>query len=154
MPRSIPRRAAPPADLGIGEIAARTGLSVSALRFYEARGLVRPIRTQGGQRRYRRADLRRVSFLMIATELGFTLAEIRKVLAGLPDNRTPTVRDWTRIGAGFRTELDRRITVMQRLRDRLDSCIGCGCLSLATCRLHNPGDAAAEGGAGPRLVRE
>jgi MerR family redox-sensitive transcriptional activator SoxR len=91
---------------------------------------------------------------MIATDLGFTLAEIRKVLAGLPDNRTPTVHDWTRIGEAFRAELDRRITVMQRLRDRLDGCIGCGCLSLATCRLHNPDDEAAEGGAGPRLVRE
>ena len=154
MPRAIPRRAAPPADLGIGEIAQRTGLSVSALRFYEARGLVRPIRTAGGQRRYRRADLRRVSFVMIATELGFTLAEVRAVLAGLPDGRAPTVRDWTRIGAGFRAELDRRITVMQRLRERLDGCIGCGCLSLGTCRLHNPDDEAATGGAGPRLFRE
>jgi MerR family redox-sensitive transcriptional activator SoxR len=148
------KRQVPKPDLGIGEIAERTGLSVSALRFYEAEGLVRPIRTSGGQRRFRRADLRRISFVKIATELGFTLAEIRGVLAGLPDGRAPNARDWTRIGREFRAELDRRIGVMQRLRERLDGCIGCGCLSLKTCRLHNPADEAAAEGAGPRLLRE
>ena len=148
MPRPLP------ADLGIGEIAARTGLSVSALRFYEAKGLLRPIRSLGGQRRYRRADIRRISFVKIAADLGFTLAEIRAVLAGLPEGRAPNARDWTRIGTGFRAELDRRIAVMQRLRARLDGCIGCGCLSLKTCALHNPDDEAAAGGSGPRLFRE
>lgn len=142
------------ADLGIGEIAARTGLSVSALRFYEDKGLVHPIRSSGGQRRYRRADIRRLSFVMIASDLGFTLGEIRDVLDGLPEGRPPNAGDWNRIGAEFRAELDRRIVVMQRLRARLDGCIGCGCLSLKTCALLNPGDEAARGGAGPRLFRE
>jgi MerR family transcriptional regulator, redox-sensitive transcriptional activator SoxR len=143
-----------PADLGIGEIARRTGLPLSTLRFYEAKGLVRPIRSDGGQRRYRRADIRRISFVMIAADLGFTLAEIRGVLAGLPEGRAPNARDWTRISTAFRTELDRRIAVMQRLRARLDGCIGCGCLSLKTCRLLNPDDEAADGGPGPSLMRE
>jgi MerR family redox-sensitive transcriptional activator SoxR len=140
-------------DLGIGEIAARTGLSVSALRFYEAKGLVRPIRTSGGQRRYRRADLRRISFVMIASGLGFTLTEIRAVLDRLPEGRAPNARDWSRIGADFQAELDRRIVVMQRLRDRLDGCIGCGCLSLKRCALHNPGDVQGTEGTGPGLYR-
>jgi len=143
----------PPRDLGIGEVAARTGLSVPALRFYETQGLVRPVRSAGGQRRYLRADIRRLSVVMIATDLGFTLAEIRAVLDRLPDGRTPTARDWTRIAAGFRAELDRRIDGMQRLRDRLDGCIGCGCLSLQRCRLLNPDDAAAAEGPGPALLR-
>lgn len=142
------------ADLGIGDIAARTGLTVSALRFYEAKGLVRPVRTAGGQRRFRRADIRRISFVMIASDLGFSLAEIRAVLDRLPDGRTPSARDWARIGSDFRAELDRRVEKMTKLRDRLDGCIGCGCLSLKTCALHNPGDEASAGGAGPRLFRD
>lgn len=139
--------------LTIGEVSARTGLSVSAIRFYEEQELVFPTRSAGGHRLFERSDIRRLSFVMVAQDLGFPLATIRRELAGLPRNRAPTKADWTRIGRGFRKALDDRIARMELLRDRLDGCIGCGCLSLKTCRLHNPGDAAGRLGPGPRNLQ-
>ena len=136
----------------IGRLAARTGVAVSAVRFYDERGLVRAYRSEGGRRMFRRSDIRRVSFIRIAQQFGFTIREIGEVLANLPDGRTPTEADWRRIGEGFRAELDRRIETLTRLRDDLDGCIGCGCLSLRRCALYNPGDAAAAKGAGPRYL--
>lgn len=138
--------------LPIGQIARRTGLAVSAIRFYEDQGLVFPIRTLSGQRHFRRSDIRRLSFVRIAQQLGFSIAEIREQLSLLPEARTPTRRDWERISRGFRVVLDARIAAMTGLRDRLDDCIGCGCLSLDRCRLHNPEDLAAQRGNGPRFL--
>ncbi|GGH35229.1 MerR family transcriptional regulator, redox-sensitive transcriptional activator SoxR [Cribrihabitans marinus] len=138
--------------LSIGALARRTGLAVSAIRYYEAQGLIAPWRNPGGQRRFQRADIRRLSFVMIAQQFGLSLPQIREVLAGLPQGRTPTPEDWARIGAGLRTHLDQRIETLVRLRDNLDGCIGCGCLSLPNCALYNPGDRANERGAGPRYL--
>lgn len=138
--------------LTIGQVAERTGLAVSAIRFYEEKGLVGPDRNAGGQRRYQRADIRRLSFVMISQQLGFSLAEIQKLFRSLPDGRTPTKSDWTRIGKSFRTSLDTRIRQMEMLRDKLDGCIGCGCLSLTSCTLYNPDDRAGGRGAGPRYL--
>ncbi len=138
--------------LSIGDLARRTGLSVSAIRFYETKGLIAPMRNQGGQRRFLRSDIRRLSFVMIAQRLGFSIAEIRDKLQSLPDQRTPSAADWRRISRAFRDELDARIALMTRMRDRLDGCIGCGCLSLKNCALYNPDDAAAANGAGPRYL--
>jgi MerR family redox-sensitive transcriptional activator SoxR len=138
--------------LTIGEVAARTGLAVSAIRHYEAEGLVAPARNAGGQRRFDLSDIRRLSFVMIAQAMGFPLAEIRAQLAILPEGRPPTKADWTRIATGFRGTLDARIAALTALRDRLDGCIGCGCLSLAACRLHNPADRARRNGPGPRYL--
>ncbi|MEM9477442.1 MAG: redox-sensitive transcriptional activator SoxR [Pseudomonadota bacterium] len=136
----------------IGEVAQRTGLAVSAIRFYEEMGLVRPGRTAGGQRVFERADIRRLSFVMIAQRLGFSIADIRTALSSLPDERTPTKADWTRLSLRFRSALDTRIQGLTELRDRLDGCIGCGCLSLDLCQLHNFDDIAAANGTGPRYV--
>ena len=138
--------------LAIGQVAKRTGLSVSAIRFYETRGLVTPIRDAGGQRRYLPSDIRRLSFVLIAQQLGFSLEDICLALKGLPEGRTPTKRDWTRISQSFRQALQDRINMMTRVRDRLDGCIGCGCLSLTKCRLYNPADRASRLGAGPRYL--
>ncbi|MEM7220677.1 MAG: redox-sensitive transcriptional activator SoxR [Pseudomonadota bacterium] len=138
--------------LGIGEVAQRTGLSVPTIRFYETEGLVQPVRSAGGQRRFLRSDLRRLSFVLIAQRLGFSLQEIRERLDGLPRQRTPTQRDWARISREFRAELQARIDGLTLLRDRLDGCIGCGCLSLKRCALYNPQDRAQGLGAGPRYV--
>ncbi|MBI1393517.1 MAG: redox-sensitive transcriptional activator SoxR [Alphaproteobacteria bacterium] len=138
--------------ISIGNLAARTGVAVSALRFYEERGLVRPVRDGGGRRRFRRSDVRRVSFVIAAQRLGFALSEIEAQLAALPNGRTPTVRDWERIAAGFRADINERIDRLVDLRDRLASCIGCGCLSLKKCALYNPQDAAGEKGPGPRFL--
>lgn len=138
--------------LPIGYLAARTGLAVSAIRHYEAEGLIHPWRNASGQRRYARADLRRLSFVMIAQQLGFTLAEIRVELDRLPKGRAPSKADWARISRGFRVHLDARIAMLTRLRDNLDGCIGCGCLSLEKCALYNPGDRAAQKGTGPRFL--
>ncbi len=143
----------PPAGLlSIGELARRTGLSVSAIRFYEARGLLTAIRTSGNQRRFPRADIRRLSFALIAQQLGLTLAEISAELATLPQGRAPTQADWQAISVHIRGALQRRIGMLERTRDRLDGCIGCGCLSLDRCALYNPGDRAASAGAGPRFL--
>ena len=140
------------ASVPIGEVARRTGLAVSAIRYYEDEGLIRPMRAPGGQRRFRRADLRRLSFIRIAQGLGFTLSQIRAQMAALPEGRTPNARDWRRLSRAYREELDRKIAVMQRLRDDLDGCIGCGCLSLERCRLYNPDDRVGAEGAGARLL--
>ncbi|SMQ73583.1 MerR family transcriptional regulator, redox-sensitive transcriptional activator SoxR [Altererythrobacter xiamenensis] len=138
--------------LTIGEVAGRTGLSVSAIRFYEDKGLVEPIRTSGNQRRFLRSDIRRLSFILIAQQLGLPLAEIEEQLKKLPHGRTPNAGDWRRISASIRGELDRRIAELERTRDRLDGCIGCGCLSLKKCALYNPDDRLAAEGPGPRQV--
>lgn len=138
--------------LTIGELAERSGVAHSALRFYEAEGLIHAERTEGGQRRYHRDALRRVGFIRVAQEVGLTLAEIREALSSLPDQRTPTERDWARLSASWAPRLDQQIRMLERLRDRLAACIGCGCLSLKACRLMNPGDVAAEAGPGPRYI--
>ena len=138
--------------LSIGQLSARTGLSVSAIRFYETKELVTPIRNAGGQRRFARAEIRRLAFVQIAQRLGFPLTDIQRELAALPRGRAPTKADWARISDGFRTVLDARIETLTRMRDRLDGCIGCGCLSLESCELYNPGDRAARLGSGPRYV--
>ena len=138
--------------LTIGQLAERTGLSVSAIRFYETRGLLSPIRTSGNQRRFLRSDIRRLSFALIAQRLGLGLAEIQAELATLPHGRSPTQGDWTRISANIRARLDERIAMLTRTRDLLDGCIGCGCLSLERCAIYNPADRAAAAGAGPRFL--
>ncbi len=138
--------------LSIGEVAARTGLAVSAIRFYQEKGLVKPARTAGGQRQFHRADIRRLSFAMIAQQFGFTIGQISQVLGALPAGRAPTKRDWARIGRAFQGELDAKIATLTRLRNNLDGCIGCGCLSLKRCALYNPGDRARVHGAGPRFL--
>ena len=138
--------------LTIGELARRTGLSVSAIRFYEARGLVGAIRTAGNQRRFLRSDIRRLSFVLVAQRIGLTLAEIEAELASLPQGRAPTQQDWKRISARLRGRLDAQIATIEKTRDLLDGCIGCGCLSMERCALYNPGDRAARGGAGPRFL--
>ena len=139
--------------LPIGALAERTGLAVSAIRHYEAQGLLAPWRNSGGQRRFQRADIRRLSFIMIAQQFGFTLPQIREMLSRLPGGRTPTPADWASISTDFRAHLDQRIETLQRLRDNLDGCIGCGgCLSLPKCGLYNPSDAARSKGPGPRYL--
>ena len=140
--------------LPIGQVAQRTGLSVSAIRFYEDRGLITAGRNAGGQRRFHRSDIRRLSFVKICQTLGFSIADIRAILSQLPAGCTPTKRDWTKLSAQFRHDLDRRITQMQALRDRLDGCIGCGCLSMEACKLYNPDDTAGDEGSGPRFLLE
>lgn len=138
--------------LTIREIAERTGLAPSAIRHYESEGLVFPARTASGQRRFQRADIRRLSFVMIAQQLGFSLTDIRADLDRLPRDRAPTRADWTRISRRFSRVLDARIARMTALRNNLDGCIGCGCLSLQRCALYNPEDRAARRGPGPRHV--
>ena len=139
-------------SLSIGQVAERTGVSRSALRYYESQGLVSTSRNAGGQRRFKRSDLRRVSFVLIAQQLGFRLDEIKNQLDTLPDERTPTQRDWTRISQSYRHVLDERIAMLERMRDRLDGCIGCGCLSLKKCELYNPQDKAWRQGPGARYI--
>jgi MerR family redox-sensitive transcriptional activator SoxR len=141
-------------DLTIGALAERTGVAPSALRFYEAEGLIHATRTAGGQRRYTRATLRRVSFIRVAQQVGLRLEEVRDALASLPEGRTPTEKDWERLSRSWRPRLDAQIAMLERLRDRLDHCIGCGCLSLRTCHLANPGDEVGARGPGPRFVLE
>lgn len=138
--------------LSIGALATRTGLAVSAIRYYEAQGLIKPWRNGGGQRRFERADLRRLSFVMVAQQFGFTLPQIKAELDRLPGGRTPTKADWAKISEGFRAALDQRITTLTKLRDNLDGCIGCGCLSLEACALYNPTDQARKMGQGPRYL--
>lgn len=138
--------------LSIGQLARRTGLAVSAIRYYETQGLIHPARNAGGQRRFLRSDIRRLSFVRIAQQFGFTLPKISALMAGLPDGRTPTKRDWEKISRVFRTTLDAQIQTLEQMRDNLDGCIGCGCLSLKKCRLYNPDDGAAGLGPGPRYL--
>jgi MerR family redox-sensitive transcriptional activator SoxR len=139
-------------DLSIGAVATRAGVSVSALRFYEARGLVAAHRTEGGQRRYGRSVLRRLAFINVAQRVGLTLEEISRALATLPGEEGLTPGDWRRLSSAWRPMLEERIRLLESLRDDLDSCIGCGCLSLDRCRLRNPGDRAAALGSGPRYL--
>lgn len=138
--------------LSIGDLSRRTGMSVSAIRYYEARGLVRPQRTGGNQRRFLRSDIRRLSFALVAQRLGLSLAEIEAELATLPHARVPDRRDWYRISTRIRTALQAKIEMLEKTRDLLDGCIGCGCLSLQRCALSNPGDRAARAGTGPRFL--
>ncbi len=139
--------------LTIGELARRTGLSVSAIRYYEGRGLVTPLRTGGNQRRFLRSDIRRLSFVLIAQNLGLSLGQIEGELARLPQGRNPTAADWQRISTGVRAAIDAKIATLEKTREDLTGCIGCGCLSLKRCRLYNPQDSAAAGGPGPRVLR-
>jgi len=140
------------AMLSVGELAARGGVAVSALHYYESRGLIQAQRSGGNQRRYPRAALRRVAFIRAAQQLGVGLAEIADALQALPQQRTPTKADWARLSARWREQLNARITALQALRDRLDGCIGCGCLSLKACALYNPQDACAAQGSGPQRL--
>ena len=139
-------------ELTIGELAARSGVATSALRFYEARGLVTSRRTTGNQRRYARATLRRVALIQAGRAAGIPLDEIRVALGGLPHERTPTKRDWERLSRAWRRDVDERIGRLEALRDELTSCIGCGCLSLRSCALFNTGDRAAALGPGARYL--
>jgi len=139
-------------SISIGEVAKRTGLSVSAIRFYADEGLVHPIRNAAGHRHFQRADIRRISFILIAQQLGFSLTEIATTLQRLPDGRTPSKRDWDKLAREFQQSIDDRITRLTSLRSKLNQCIGCGCLSLQQCRLYNPGDRAAGFGSGPRYL--
>jgi MerR family redox-sensitive transcriptional activator SoxR len=138
--------------LSIGEVAARSGISPSALRFYESQGLVAATRSDGGQRRYERDVLRRLAFIRVAQRVGLTLDEVRSALGTLPNERTPTAKDWARLSRTWRPRLDEQIAVLVSLRDQLSSCIGCGCLSLRACALYNPDDGAAALGTGPRYL--
>ena len=138
-------------QLTIGQVAERTGVATSALRYWEALGLISSVRTSGNQRRYERPMIRRVSFIRAAQRVGLSLEEIKEALATLPDSRTPTARDWERLSAAWRTRLDEQIRRIELLRENLDGCIGCGCLSLRSCALMNPGDELAA--AGPGAVR-
>jgi len=139
-------------QLPIGRLAERTGLAVTAIRFYEEKGLIRSTRNAGGQRRFERSIIRRLSFIRIAQNLGFTLSEIEEQLASLPEGRTPTEKDWARLSRGFAKVIDARIEGLQQLRNKLDKCIGCGCLSLKRCNLYNEDDRASSLGAGPRYL--
>ncbi len=135
-----------------GELAERSGVAVSALHFYEREGLLHSERTAGNQRRYPRETLRRVAFIRTSQRVGVPLAEIRDALDTLPEGRTPTKKDWSRLSRHWRTELDHRIAQLEKLRNTLDDCIGCGCLSLKACALHNDEDHLAEEGSGARIL--
>jgi len=136
----------------IGQLASRTGVAVSAIRFYEDKGLLQALRTRGNQRRFLRSDIRRVSFILIAQKLGLALAEIEAQLAQLPQGRAPTLSDWQAISRRMRFEIDQRINLLSRTRNQLDQCIGCGCLSLHKCKLYNKDDRLGAKGAGPRAI--
>ena len=142
-----------PAALTPSEVAARSGVPISALHFYEREGLISAERTGGNQRRYHRDVLRRLAFIRVSQAVGVPLAQIADALDSLPSGRTPTKADWTRLSRGWRTDLDRRIAALEDLRDRLHGCIGCGCLSLRSCSLYNPGDELGAGGPGARRLR-
>jgi MerR family transcriptional regulator, redox-sensitive transcriptional activator SoxR len=137
-----------PRELTIGELSARSGVSASALRFYEREGLIKSRRTDGNQRRYAPVTLRRVALIQAGKSAGIPLERIHVALAGLPSSKAPTKRDWERLSRSWRAELDRRIRTLEAIRGRLTTCIGCGCLSLKTCGLLNPGDRAAADGPG------
>lgn len=140
--------------LTIGEVSDRTGVAASALRFYEDKGLIEATRSESGQRRFVRSVIRRVSFVRVAQQVGLTLEEISAALESLPDKRVPNERDWRRLSESWRPRLDSAIRLLEGLRDHLDNCIGCGCLSLKACALLNPGDRAAAFGSGPARFRE
>ncbi|WKD48995.1 redox-sensitive transcriptional activator SoxR [Microbulbifer spongiae] len=138
--------------LTVGEVAERSGVAVSALHFYESKGLISSWRTSGNQRRYSRGVLRRVAIIKVAQSTGIPLARIREALGALPNGRAPTAKDWARLSAGWHEALDQRIRQLTQLRDRLQDCIGCGCLSMDSCPLRNPGDRAAEQGGGANYL--
>ncbi|QSB14395.1 redox-sensitive transcriptional activator SoxR [Natronosporangium hydrolyticum] len=138
--------------LSIGELSARSGVAPSALRYYERLGLIHSNRTSGNQRRYEQSQLRRVAFIRIAAQVGVSLEEIHESLHSLPEHRTPNKADWEKLSKHWRSRLDDRILLLQRLRDQLTGCIGCGCLSLKTCALYNPKDRLADDGPGPRIL--
>lgn len=138
--------------LTVGVVAQRSGFAPSALRYYERLGLISATRTSGGQRRYQRSVLRRLAFVRAASNVGLTLDEVAAALATLPGNRTPTRADWTRLSRSWRRRLNEQIDALGRLRDGLDSCIGCGCLSLRTCAFSNPADKAAAQGPGAAFL--
>lgn len=143
----------PPAStLTIGELAQRSGVATSTLRYYDRLGLIPAERSTGNQRRYPRSALRRIAFVRVAQRVGVSLDEISEALATLPGDRTPTKADWKRLSKRWHDRLDQRIAMLERLRERLTGCIGCGCLSMRTCRLYNPDDSLAATGAGPRRV--
>ena len=137
-------------ELTVGQLSARSGVAVSALHFYESQGLICARRTEGNQQRYQRETLRRVAFIRASQRVGIPLSGIKDALEKLPANRTPTPRDWARLSAAWRDDLDNRISQLQHLRDRLTGCIGCGCLSLTTCQLANPDDILGRDGPGAR----
>jgi MerR family transcriptional regulator, redox-sensitive transcriptional activator SoxR len=139
-------------ELTVGQLAARSGVAVSALHFYETKGLIRSHRTAGNQRRYDRDALRRVAIIRVGQDVGISLAEIAAALSALPEGRTPGKEDWARLSAGWAASLDRRIAQLQKLRDGLTDCIGCGCLSTQNCPMRNAGDILAKGGPGPRRL--
>lgn len=139
-------------ELTVGEIAARSGVAVSAIHFYEAKGLIASRRNAGNQRRYARDVLRRVAIIKVAQRIGIPLASVGEALAILPAGRTPTAKDWRRMSAAWKADLDERIEKMLMLRNQLNQCIGCGCLSIKDCRLRNPADELSGEGAGPRLL--
>jgi len=138
--------------LSIGRVAERTGLAVSAVRFYEDRGLISATRDAGGHRKFPRSTIRRVSFILIAQRLGYSLGDIAVHLERLPDGRTPNERDWNRLAGKFGADIDRRIEELTQLKDRLASCIGCGCLSLKNCAIYNADDNISDLGPGPRFL--
>ena len=138
--------------LPIGALAKRTGLAVSAIRFYEAKGLIKPMRTGGNQRRFLRSDIRRLSFILIAQRLGLGLVEIESALVNLPQGRTPNQSEWQLVNRLLRAQLDAKIQLLNRARNKLDECIGCGCVSLSRCQLYNRDDRAGAAGPGPRYV--
>jgi len=145
-------RTGPKRELTVGEVARRSGVAVSALHFYESKGLIKSWRNAGNQRRYARDVLRRVALIKVAQKTGIPLLAIRKALKALPGERTPTAEDWKKLSAGWRAELNDRIERLTRLRDQLDGCIGCGCLSLGICPLRNPQDTLGKQGPGPRIL--
>lgn len=138
--------------LTVSDVAARSGFAPSALRFYEREGLIAATRTSGNQRRYQRSELRRLAFIRAARNVGLSLDEVAAALAALPHSRTPTKADWTRLSRAWRARLDAQIAALEKLRDGLDSCIGCGCLSLQRCAMSNPGDIVAADGSGARYL--
>lgn len=141
-------------NLSVGEVAKRSGVSISALHFYEREGLIRSTRSAGNQRRYARDVLRRLAVIRVAQRVGVPLSSVRHALASLPDARTPTRAEWMKMSTAWQNELNDRIQGLQQLRDQLVDCIGCGCLSLQRCRLSNPGDALGESGDGPRRLQQ
>ncbi|AMZ75194.1 MULTISPECIES: redox-sensitive transcriptional activator SoxR [Pseudomonas] len=141
-------------ELTVGQVAARSGVAVTALHFYESKGLIKSTRNQGNQRRYSRAVLRRVALIKVAQRLGIPLAEIGEALKSLPDNRAPTAADWQTLSAQWSRDLDERINQLVALRDRLNGCIGCGCLSMEACPLRNQGDVLGKHGPGAHLLEQ
>ena len=148
----VKTRLKPVRTISIGTLAERTGIAVSAIRYYEEQGLLHPERNAGGHRRFLRSDIRRLSFILISQQFGFSLGDIRREMEHLPARRTPTKRDWAHIGKTLGQALDQKIAALTEMRDRLDGCIGCGCLSLTACKLYNPEDRAAKFGTGPRYL--